>query len=93
MTNHPNRSVAQANAGIDYRDGYAYGKKHGLVAESQVVEAIKAHPAQGRRMGVGHRFASGYFDALIDAGVWAPNTVPNTMGTPAPWAAWKLPVH
>jgi hypothetical protein len=80
--------TAQANASIDTMAGYRFGKARGLVSEAELVAQIKDHPAQGRRMGVGTRFAEGYFKAMVEAGVWTPNT-----GTPAPWAEWKLPVH
>jgi hypothetical protein len=64
--------VAQANAWLDYHQGYCFGKERGLLSQDVLLEAIRKAAGQERRSGIGHRFFKGYTDALIDAGVWRP---------------------
>jgi hypothetical protein len=80
--------VAQANAWLDYHQGYCFGKERGLLSQDVLLEAIRKAAGQERRSGIGHRFFNGYTDALIDAGVWRPGR-----GTPAPWAGWHIRPH
>ena len=79
-------AMAQANAWIDYHQGYCFGKERGLLSRDAVLEAIRKVKGEEDRRGIGHRFFKGYTDALIDAAVWRPGR-----GIPPPWDDWKMP--
>jgi len=51
--------MAQANAWIDYHQGYCFGKERGLLSRDAVLEAIRKVKGEEDRRGIGHRFFKG----------------------------------